>query len=320
MPNASQHGHDRRDVPPERLNRGRRLVPAAISVVLGVAGGCADRSTSEHAVRPADSRAVTRVIALAPNAAEILCALGVCDALVGVSRFCTYPPELSGVPKIGGLRDPDLETVLALRPDLVILRGRGHALRELCRDRGIRVYDDRVETLDDLYQTIRELGELFHRAPQAGALIDEIRSGLRDIAVRVAGAGRPRVLFTLRSPSTLADVLTTGRGTFISELITIAGGANVFGDQDTRYPSVSVEEIVGRNPEVIIEAMTSQVITPALRATLTNQWRALPPIAAVRAGRVHFVSDDYLTIPSHRVTLAAQRFVALIHPELTAGE
>ncbi len=258
-----------------------------------------------------------RVIALAPNAAEIICGLGACDLLVGVSRFCTYPSELERVPKIGGLRDPDLETVLALKPDLVILRGKSGPLRRFCRLHAIPVYDDRVESIDDLYRTIAELGRLVNRTGQASAMIDRIKRELDAITAQVRDLPRPRVLFTLRSPMALANVITAGDGTFISELIEIAGGRNVFRDSPTLYPSVSLEEIVGRNPEVIVEAMTAEKIDGRKRKRLIRQWRALGPVSAVRKGRVHFVTDGYFTIPSDRMILTARELVTLIHPELS---
>ncbi len=258
---------------------------------------------------------LSRVIALAPNAAEIICSLGACDTLVGVSRFCTHPPELRDVPKIGGLRDPDLETVLALKPDLVVLRGQSGPLRKLCVQRNIPVYDDQVESLGDLYRTISDLGQLLNRPSRAKEMVEQIKAELAKITARVKNRPRPRVLFTLRSPNALSNVITASKGTFVSELIEIAGGKNVFADGTSLYPSVSLEEIVARDPEVIIEVMTSDTIDDKKREKLLHQWDALEPISAVRNHRVHFVTDGYITIPSDRVILTARTLAAMIHPE-----
>ncbi len=284
-----------------------------------LSAGCSERAPAKSAAA-AGTPSCSRVIALAPNAAEIICGLEACDLLVGVSSFCKFPPQLDGVPKIGGLRDPDLEVILTLKPDLVILRGQTGPTRRLCLDRGIPVYDDKVESLHDLYTTITDLGRLVGRQTEAVAMIDLIKSELQAVARRVAGLGRPKVLFTLRSPQTLSNVFTTGNRTFISELIEIAGGRNIFADSEVLYPAASLEEIVARNPDVIIEAMTSDQLGDQQRRQLLDQWRKLGPVTAVRTGRVHFVTDGHFTIPSQRVTLTARTLMSIIHPEAAAGD
>lgn len=287
------------------------------SIALGLVWGC-DPQRPEQAAPQSDPQ---RIIALAPNAAEIICGLGACDRLVGVSRFCTFPPQLDDVPKIGGLRDPDLETVLSLKPDLIVLRGSTGPLRDLCEARSIPTYDDAVESLADLYRTIADLGKLLGRDREASAMIDDIKTELAEVSARVENRPRPRVLFTLRSPLSLTSVLTAGRDTFVSELIEIAGGDNVFaGGGGALYPGVSLEEIVGRDPQVIIEAMTSDTIDANKRADLIGQWQALALISAVRNERIHFVTDGHFTIPSQRVTLTAWKMLEMIHPERAPHE
>jgi len=266
---------------------------------------------------------VRRVVAMAPNAAEIICGLGAGGQLVGVSSFCTYPPELADVPKVGGLQDPNLETIIALRPDLIVLRSHGeagHPLRQLAADRDIRIYDDNVETLEDLYKTIGDLGELLGRGEQAAEMIRRIRDELADVKRSFEGRRRVRVLFTLRSPTGLANLFTIGRDTYVHQLLEMAGGENIFGGHTTRYPNISLEEVVGRNPEVIIESMPGENINDRRRAELLEQWSGFERIDAVRHGRIFFVTEEYLTIPSQRITLAARKLAELLHPEAQSGE
>ena len=209
---------------------------------------------------------------------------------------------------------------MSLKPDLVVLRGQSGPLRGLCRDQNIPIFDDDVETLEDLYGTITELGRLLGRRAEADEAIRDIRVELQRVADRAAHRPKPRVLFVvLRSPGAVADVMTTGGGTFLHELIEIAGGVNVFGDQDVLYPKVSLEEIVARRPDVIIETRPTDTIDDARRATLLDEWRVLQPLPAVRNGRVHFLTEHYITIPSARVTKTAWAFLSLIHPELDGG-
>ncbi len=300
----------------------RRVIVASMGLTLALfSASCRETSQPETGSRPSDHHAAAsahRIIALAPNATEIICALDACDRLVGVSRFCTYPPEVASVQKIGGLRDPDLELIATIKPDLLILRGRGESsapLRRLADAMNIRIYDDPVETLDDLHETIGHLGTLLDRSSQAAAMQNVIRTELAKLADSVMDRPRPRVLFTLRSPAALTNILSVGPGSFVHEIIEIAGGSNILADQRAAYPSVSLEEIIGRDPEVIIESMAGMSIDNSQREDLLRQWSSLSSVSAVQTRRIHFVTEEYLTIPSQRVTLSARKLRSLIHPE-----
>jgi iron complex transport system substrate-binding protein len=258
-----------------------------------------------------------RIIALAPSTAEIVCELGAADRLVAVGRYCVYPPALAQLPKIGGLRDPDLESILAFQPDLVMVRGRSEALDQLCRGQSIRVYNDPTETLADIERAVQEIGDLLGLPARAAAVVSTMRADLAAVRRAVEGRSRPRVLFTSRNPDQLADIYSVGKGSYLDELITLAGGENIFGDQDIAYPLVSLEEILARQPDVIIESLFGQPDEPGLHETVVAQWRAVGPIPAAASGRIHIVTADYVTVPSPRVVRMAADLVAILHPEVT---
>ncbi|UCG16357.1 MAG: ABC transporter substrate-binding protein [Phycisphaerales bacterium] len=252
---------------------------------------------------------------MAPNSVEILWELGVGSRLVGVSRYTVYPPQLAHVPRIGGQRDPNLEAIVTLGPDLVILRGRQEKLEKLCRDRGIAVFYDPTNRLSDVYETITRLGAMFDRVEQADALCRRVRERLARVQGRAAGRPAVKVLLTMRGPDRLANIGTVGQGSYLHELIELAGGENVFGDLDVAYPQVSIEEIVVRRPEVIIE------VSPGGRPAggyvqLAEQWHPLRQIPAVRNGRVHVLTEDYAMIPSPRLVLLAEKLLSLLHPDV----
>jgi iron complex transport system substrate-binding protein len=254
-----------------------------------------------------------RILALAPNAVEVIFALGAGDRVVGVSRYTVYPPEALQLPRIGGLQDPDLETIVALDPDLVILRGRQAKLEGLCSVRGIGIFRDPSETLADLERTIAELGRLLDRTPQAEALQAQMRERLARVRAVASRYPPVKVLFTLRSPDRLVDISTVSRGSYLHELVELAGGDNIFGDLDTPYPLVSVEEVLARGPEVIIEAMPG--VSSESADVFVEQWRRVGPIPAVENRRVHLLTEDYVTIPSPRVVLLAEKLLTVLHPE-----
>lgn len=288
-----------------------RFVLVAVSGVLLAA--CSREPKPAEPAASGLPRRPRRILALAPNAVEVIFALGAGDRVVGVSRYTVYPPEALQLPRIGGLQDPDLETIVALRPDLVILRGRQAKLESLCSAQGIDVFHDPTETLGDIERTIVEIGRLLDRTQQADALRNQMRERLG--RVRTAASRYPpvKVFFTFRSADRLVDISTVSRGSYLHDLLELAGGDNVFGELDTPYPLVSVEEVLARGPEVIIEAMPG--VSSELADGLIEQWRRVGPIPAVQNRRVYLLTEDYVNIPSPRVVLLAETFLHLLHPE-----
>ncbi len=272
-----------------------------------------------HATRadqPPVAPAAQRIIAIAPNSAEVICALGACDRIVGVSKFCVYPPELLQRPKVGGFSDPDLERIAALRPDLLVVRGRNDALERLCVSLNIPIHRDETDTLAGIEDCLRDLGGKLGLAEQAEVRIAEFRTRVRSIQRRVSGRPRPRVMLTIsRTPDRLANILTSGRGTFLDEMLEIAGGKNVFGDLDMAYPQVSPEAILAKQPDVILELMPETQIIPELEAQMRGQWSELGSLPAVVKGRVHFLTDDNGLIPSPRYVEFIDKVSRLLHPE-----
>jgi iron complex transport system substrate-binding protein len=257
-----------------------------------------------------------RIVTIAPNSAEIICSLGACDSIVGVSKFCVYPPELKSRPRVGGLFDPDLEKIIALRPDLIVLRGKSESVQQLAAERGIAIHRDRTERLPDVERCILELGQRLGREKEADRLVETFRGRIDAVRKRVAGKPRPRVLLTiLRQPDKLANLMTTGKGTFLDEMLAIAGGANVFGHLDMAYPQVSSEGIVARRPEVIIELMPEIKLTDALKRQMLEQWKTLGSIPAVADSRIFFATDDNALIPSPRYVEIIEKVSRILHPE-----
>ncbi|NOX57990.1 MAG: ABC transporter substrate-binding protein [Planctomycetes bacterium] len=257
--------------------------------------------------KPSPTPAPTRIIATSPSNTEIICALGACDRLVAVSSYATYPPEIQGVQRIGGLLDPDMESILALSPDLLVMRGVSTQIQNLCRDHSIRFYQDRTDTLETMYKTIRELGELLHLQTEASALILKTRDQLRQIQKSVKARRRPRVLLTLRSPDKLSSITTVSDKSYLGEVIKLAGGDNVFGNLNAAYPSITLEDIVAQQPDLIIEAMPGEKNPKKLRENAIGLWRGVAGIQAGQRGNVIVLTEDYVLIPSPRVVQLATR-------------
>jgi iron complex transport system substrate-binding protein len=261
-------------------------------------------AASDSAEPPSTPR---RIIATSPSNTEIICALGAGDRLVAVSSYATHPPEILKLPKIGGLFDPDMESILALAPDLLVMRGRNPQVERLCRDHNIQFYEDKTDTLASLYTTIRELGEILDRSGDAAQLVNHTRDQLDAIRSSVGKRKRPRVLMTLRSPDKLGGITTVSQESYLGQVIELAGGDNVFAALDTPYPQIGLEDIVSKQPDIIIEAMPGEKDPDQLTKQLIEQWRDVGNIKAANRGRVVVLTEDYVLIPSPRVVQLAKR-------------
>lgn len=303
-----------------RLGAGRTLVGCILGCILMSSAGRCDRAPARRdsivSSRPDEKRVPMRIVTLAPNAAEMIAAIGLADRIVGVSDFCVYPEELTTRPHVGGIMDPDLERIVTLDPDLVVLRGQMPTVESLCAKRGIAVFLDKTDSLNDIFTGLMAIGERLGARDEARAVADRIRRELDALHARVANLDRPRVLMIVnRDVDGIRNVVTFGRGAFVNDVIQLAGGENVFGDSSVSYPQVSAEEILAARPDVIIEAVEARRMSDALRETMLKQWNALPSIPAVRNQRIYILTEDYLLIPSPRVVDSVRLLSGVIHPE-----
>lgn len=294
------------------LRRGARCMALASLIWVMAACGCEKQPAREVTTRPA----ARRIISISPNSTEIIASLGAADRLVAVSNFCVWPESIKGLPRIGGLFDVNLEAMLTLRPDLVVLRGRQKAVEDLCAANGIALFEDKTESLEDIYKTLGELGDLLDARKTAIEVEREMRGSLDGIARAVAGRPRPRVLITIaRNTDSISSVMTGAKGTFVDDMIRAAGGDNVFADSAIAYPTISPEAILVAQPDVIIEAMPELELTKELERKLLEQWQAFGGIPAARNNRVHILCDENATIPSPRIVDVIARLARLLHPE-----
>lgn len=269
----------------------------------------------------APSAVPQRIVTLSPNADDVLCEIGAAGQIVGVSRFTMPRAELADRPRIGGLFDPDIERILALRPDLIVVRGHNEEIERLCAARGIRLYLDPTEDIATLDRFARDLGAMLKVEDRAGELLARFHGRL-DAAERLArsrrgGGRRPRVLLTMgRSPGALRDVMTSAKGTLHDDLLRIAGGDNLFGDLDIKFPTVSLEQIVVGAPEVVIELMPERHVTDELRGQVRAEWASIGPLPAVKADRIIVFGDEMPNslIPSPRIVDLVEKLVDILYP------
>jgi iron complex transport system substrate-binding protein len=236
----------------------------------------------------------------------MLVALGARDRLVARTDYDT-DPTLAQLPSVGGGLNPSLERLIVLHPDLVIGWSGDQSLDQLARRGGV-VYRPQSQTLADVRCTILRLGRALRLEASADSLTRAIDGELDDVRRAVQGRPRPSVFYVVW----FDPPMTAGPGTFIDELIDIAGGRNVFADASGLWPTVTLEGIVRRQPAVVIVPRGERGAERSARLRTTPGWRDL---RAVRAGRVIEVDADLFNRPGPRVGKAARTLARLLHPE-----
>lgn len=259
-----------------------------------------------------------RIVSTAPSITELLYALGLGNRVVGVTRFCRYPPEAQLKPKIGDYTSPNLEAIAALRPDLVIIQTNPIHLADRLGKLKLRVLEINQDNIAAIYKSIHDVGAATGTEHTATQLSDSILAGLGKIRNRVAGLPRVRMMFVIgRSPNRLDGLVVAGRASYLNEVIEIAGGENVFRDALAGYPEVSLEEVMARNPEVIVDMgdMSDTVsVTAEHKRSVIALWDRIPNLAAVKEHRVFAVASDIFVVPGPRVIEAAKAFAEMLHP------
>jgi iron complex transport system substrate-binding protein len=246
-----------------------------------------------------------RIISLAPSNTEILFALGLGDKVVGVTDWCDYPPEALEKEKVGGYANPDIEKIVALNPDL-ILAGYGNPIEVVytLAGLGLTVFGIKTTDLDDLLNDIRRVGEITDKEVEAQALTSAMESRIQAVTNQTEELEqRPRVFYIVWHD----PLWTAGSGTFINELIEKAGGVNIFGNV-TGYPMVSIEDVLARDPEIIITSEWSY--DWALNST------ELASTNASQSGRIFTCDDDLVQRPGPRLVEGLEWFAHFIHPEI----
>jgi iron complex transport system substrate-binding protein len=220
-----------------------------------------------------------------------------------VGDYTYWPQAALRKPRVGGLFNPNVERIAALRPDLAVLMPSERDLATKLAPLGIASLIVPIESLDDVEKSFALVAARCG-VPEAGArLRREWRAGLA--SPPPGGAPLKVVLSVGRDAGRLSDVTVAGKGTFLDEILVRSGGTNAFADAPTHYPQIGLEEIVARNPDLILE-FRSEPISPEKREALIREWDQLSGLDAVKKGRVAVIAADYTLIPGPRLPLLAR--------------
>ena len=247
-----------------------------------------------------------RLVSLAPNVTETIVDLGLMDRLVGVSDFCTLPPDARGVRRIGGLLTPDLELIRSLHPDLLIgtTSGNDPGLDTQARALGLPLYTLNARNVEGVLEGIEALAVVLGEPTRGRALADHLHARLAEVERRASGRTRPRVLFIIWGE----PLVVPGSGAFLTDAIRIAGGESVTADVGAAHQGYSVESAVALAPEIILTTRDNGALPEKLLAD--PAWASVP---AVRSGRV-FLVGDAIVRPGPSVVDGIEEIAERLHP------
>lgn len=249
-----------------------------------------------------------RIISLVPSATESLIALGVANRVVGRTLY-DVDPAVRAVPLIGTGQAPNLEAMLALRPDLVILWSsdkRGDVQAQL-RRAGIATLAVSLQDTTDAFRALRLLGTATGTTGMATVLVDSLQRTFAATRASIAGQRAPRVFYVVfNNPP-----MTAGPRTFIGQILTLAGGDNIFADAATNWPTIPLEELVRRDPDVIVLPIGEMADSAVGRLGELPGWRDL---RAVRRGQVVRIDANLASRPGPNMGRAATTLRDLLHP------
>ncbi|MEI7644737.1 MAG: cobalamin-binding protein [Chloroflexales bacterium] len=307
------------------MNRPIRAV-AALLVALALAA-CAAAPTATPTATPTAAPQITdalgrqvavpatvkRIVSLAPSITEIIFAVGAGPQLVGDTKYCNYPPEADALPEIGGFtaNTISVESIVALKPDLVIGGSAAQVpVAEALAKLNIPTLIFDPKTFEEVYRNIEQIGTVTGRADAAKAVVTKMRDQVAAVQQRVASIPadkRPTVFYEVFD----APLMTAGPGTFIGQMLGLAGAISIFADTTEDYPQVSAEAIVSRDPAVIVGPSShGDKLTPAQVAARPG-W---DKIRAVRDGRIALIDGDMVSRPGPRLADALADLADTLYP------
>ena len=255
-----------------------------------------------------------RIISLAPSITEMIYFLGLEERLVGVTRFSYFPKEATKKPKIGAYTDVNIEKVVTLNPDLVIATADGNKREdvEMLEEAGIPVYVVNPRKVHQVLDTIERLGQICGVTDRAKSLVNCLRERVSKVMKAVRNREKPLILLVIN----VKPLISVNQSTIHHDIIQLAGGRNMTGDQSFTYPKLSMEEVIKKGPDVII---ISSMEKEGEFERARKEWFRWPTLPAVQRGRVYLIDSDLIDRSAPRIVIGLEEMARLIHPEIEWG-
>jgi iron complex transport system substrate-binding protein len=301
-----------------------RKISLFIYIFLAFVGSYFLREWVSGSVSPAEKSGVPnetpqRLVSMAPSITEVVYALGLQDRLVGVTRFCRFPPEAQDKHDIGGYIDPNYEAIKALKTDLVVLLPVHVDSRQRLNELNIPTMDVEHRTVEGIMASIELIGERCDANEAAIALSEDIIKRAQFVKTKTEGLPKPRVLLSaarLLGTGEVDEVYAAGKNQWYDDIIAAAGGENVFDDDTVQFPALHKEALYRLDPDVIIE-LTHDVGAEGLTvADVKSEWKSLEKLRAVKEGNVFVIDGSHTQIPGPRFIEVLEDVARVLHPDV----
>ncbi|MDX9916462.1 MAG: cobalamin-binding protein [Gudongella sp.] len=251
---------------------------------------------------------VESIVTFAPSNTEILFAIGAGDTVKGVTAFDDYPEEVLEIEKIGDYNGINLERIIELEPEVVIFYGKG-ADDEVNRleEAGITVLGFEPESIEEIIDVIERMGTLTGKSTEAQELAESMASKKEELVGKVENFEKKKVFYEIWHEPLMA----AGAGSFVDQLIILAGGENIAADSESEYPQFDLEQLIERNPEVYLTAND----LPEKTADSIGQRPGYDELDAVKNGQIYLLDGNLMSRPGPRIIEALELLVEAIHPE-----
>ncbi|NOY06611.1 MAG: cobalamin-binding protein [Chlorobi bacterium] len=282
----------------------RAIVRAVAFLILAVAPSCTREQRPESGtIRIVDAlqhelvldTIPRRIVSLTPAVTEALFAIGAGEQVVGVTRFCNYPPEAEGRTIVGDMLNPNLEVIVSLRPDLVVVSMEGNRKETFLqlREVNIPVFVTNPRDISGVMDMLLDLGILTHRRTAAEQLVDSLRRVVSEIQPT---GSRPGVLMLV----SIQPLMAAGGNTFLGKVIIAAGGKNAAEELPGSYPTLNREGLLELNPDVILFPKDLGLT----RQRLQEEFPEWVQLAAFQTNHIYFVNSDIFQRPGPRIVQA----------------
>lgn len=257
-----------------------------------------------------DTNGINRIVSLGPSATEILFAIGADKQLVACTDFCDYPAEAKTKASVGGFaaNSISLESIISYEPDLVYLfSGMHDSLIKPLQDMGISVYVSKAASVDDVKKEIIEIGTITGHSAEAEDVVKEMNLLLAEARNKSAEAKKngssPLIYWQVWDD----PLMTAGKNSFINDIITLAGGINIFGEENSDYPIISDEAVIAAKPQFIFITKASD------NYSVTNNKIMFYAMKKDSGASVHYVNDDKFSRPGPRCAEAVQDLTKILY-------
>ena len=281
------------------MNKTKILILIGISIIILISG-CVNENPQEN-----NKKTPERIISTSPSNTEILFALGLGDKVVGVTTYCNYPPEAPEKEKIGGFSTVDIEKIISLNPDMVLASSKtGDENIKKLEDKGITVLIVEPKNIDEILKAIELIGNVTGKENEAKSLTENMLKRINKVKENSKNLKeKPKVMYVVWHE----PLMSAGKNTFANDIIEIAGGENIYSDMEIQYPTISLESVIDRNPDIIIASVGHGDAGNLTYNYVMNEPR-LKDVNAVKNKRVYEIDADIMNRPGPRISDALEQF------------